>query len=246
MNQPHRKSAGRRTILHAALLGGVTAMTAPHLTNCSPANDQPDPGRQTSPSPAQSGTARGKVLLAYFSRPGENYYYGDRIDLKVGNTEAMARRIRGLIDCDPYRIEPTDAYPESYDATVKRNVREQDADARPAIKGTLPDLGGYDTVLLGSPIWNVRAPMIMTTFTEQLDFSGKTVVPFTTHAMSGLGTTARDYAASCPGATFAEALAVRGEKVDQADRDISAWLQRIGLEVPDTAGKPSAASGRPR
>jgi hypothetical protein len=35
-------------------------------------------------------------------------------------------------------------------------------------------------VLLGSPIWNVRAPVIMT-FTEQLDFSGKTVVPFTTH-----------------------------------------------------------------
>ena len=54
----------------------------------------------------------------------------------------------------------------------------------------LPD--GYDTVLLGSPIWNVRAPMIMTTFTEQLDFTGKTVVPFTTHAMSGLGTTVPD------------------------------------------------------
>ncbi|WP_329331549.1 hypothetical protein OG866_02160 [Streptomyces sp. NBC_00663] len=104
------------------------------------------------------------MLLAYFSRPGENYYYyGDRTTLKVGNTEVVARKIRDLIDCEVYRIEPADPYPESYDATVQRNNREQDADARPAIKGALPDLDGYGTVLLGSPIWSVRAPMIMTT-----------------------------------------------------------------------------------
>ncbi|MGY0062687.1 flavodoxin [Streptomyces sp. LZ34] len=232
MNQQDRTSPRRRAILRAALLTGIAAMTVPHLTSCSPANDQQaSDRRQTSPNPTSSGTARGRVLLAYFSRPGENYYYGDRTTLKIGNTEVTARKIRDLIICDVYRIEATDAYPESYDATVKRNVREQDADARPAIKGALPDLDRYDTGLLGSPIWNVRAPMIMTTFTEQLDFSGKTVVPFTTHAMSGLGTTARDYAASCSGATFAEGLAVRGEEVDQADGAIKAWLQRIGLTV---------------
>ncbi|MDR6974123.1 flavodoxin [Streptomyces sp. 3330] len=175
--------------------------------------------------------ARGKVLLAYFSRPGENHHYGDRTDLKVGNTEVMARKIRELIGCDLYRIEPTDPYPDSYDATVARNVREQEADARPAIMGTLPDVTCYDTVLLGSPIWNVRAPMIMTTFTEALDFTGRTVVPFTTHAMSGLGSTARDYAASCRGAAFAEGLAVQGEEVERADRAIGAWLRRVGLKV---------------
>ncbi|TXS49827.1 hypothetical protein EAO75_14135, partial [Streptomyces sp. uw30] len=89
----------------------------------------------------------------------------------------------------------------------------------------------YDTVLLGSPIWNVRAPMIMTTFTERLDFTGKTVVPFTTHAMSGLGTTERDYTASCTGATLAEGLAVKGEEVGEAEGDIAAWLQRVGFTV---------------
>ena len=68
-------------------------------------------------------------------------------------------------------------------------------------------------MLLGSPIWNVRAPMIMTTFAEQFDFAGKTVFPLVTYAVSGLGTTMRDYAASCPGATIGEGLAVRGEEV---------------------------------
>ncbi|MFF5933903.1 flavodoxin [Streptomyces sp. NPDC012508] len=170
-----------------------------------------------------------RVLLAYFSRRGENYYYGGRTDLKVGNTEVLARQIAGRVTWDTYRIQAADPYPHDYDATVRRNVREQDTDARPGIEGRLPSLDDYDTVLLAGPIWNVRAPMIMTTFTEALDFRDKTVHPITTHAMSGLGTTERDYAASCPGASIAEGLAVRGEEVEDADTEVEAWLRRTGL-----------------
>lgn len=159
MNQQNRTSFRRRTILRAALLTGVTAMPAPHLAGCSPANDQKGRARRSaSTCRTAGGPARGKVLLAYFSRPGENYYYGDRTTLKFGNTEVLAHKIRDLVDCEVHRIEPADPYPESYDETVERNVREQDADARPAIKGALPSLDDFDTALLGSPIWNVSAP----------------------------------------------------------------------------------------
>ncbi|MEU3793867.1 flavodoxin [Streptomyces fructofermentans] len=232
MNQQNRTPARRRTLLRAALMTGAAAMAAPQLSGCSSADDDRTPGRRgTSTAPSARGSVRGKVLLAYFSRPGENYFYGRRTILEVGNTEVMARKIRDLIDCDLYRIEPAVPYPEGYDATVERNVREQDTDARPGIAGALPGLDGYGTVLLGSPIWNVRAPMIMSTFTERLDFTGKTVVPFTTHAMSGLGSTVRDYATSCRGATLAEGLAVQGEEVEKADSAIGAWLDRLGLDV---------------
>jgi hypothetical protein len=84
-------------------------------------------------------------------------------------------------------------------------------------------------VLLASPVWNVRAPMIMTTFTEALDFRGKTVHPITTYAMSGLGTTERDYAASCRGATLGEGLAVQGEQAAGASAEVRTWLRRVGL-----------------
>ncbi|MEV5964734.1 flavodoxin [Kribbella sp. NPDC051952] len=171
----------------------------------------------------------GKMLVAYYSRPGENYDNGGRTWLTVGNTEVVATMIADLVPCDVYRIEAAEPYSDEYDDTVVRNVREQNADARPAIAGPLPGIGQYDVVLLGSPIWNVRAPMIMSTFTEQLDFTGTTVHPFTTYAMSGLGTTERDYARSCAGATFAEGLAVRGEEVQQAQPQVTDWLQRIGL-----------------
>jgi flavodoxin len=169
------------------------------------------------------------VLLAYFSRAGENYYYGGRRRLRVGNTLVVAGMISRLIGCDVHRIEATDPYPDAYDATVERNLREQDADARPGVANPLTSIERYDTVLLGGPIWNVRAPMIMSTFVEIHDFTGKSIYPFTTHAMSGLGTTERDYAAACPGATLGDGLAVRGEQATDAGPAVESWLRRIGL-----------------
>lgn len=137
--------------------------------------------------------------------------------------------INELIECDVHRIEAVDPCPDDYNATVARNVREQDAGARPAVVDSPSSIERYDVVLPASPIWNVRAPMTMSTFTEGYDFDGKTVHPVTTHAMSGLGTTERDYAASCPGAAIGEGLAVRGEEVREADAEVRSWLRRIGL-----------------
>jgi hypothetical protein len=137
--------------------------------------------------------------------------------------------IAELIECDVHRIAAADPYPASYDATVARNVREQNADARPAIADPLVSIEQYDTVLLGSPIWNVRPPMIMTTFTEGYDFTGKTVHPFVTYAVSGLGSTERDYTASCPGARIARGPAVQGEEVTQHRTDVETWLRDAGL-----------------
>ncbi|MEU7858364.1 flavodoxin [Nonomuraea sp. NPDC049141] len=224
----HSATLERRSFLRSAFLAGGVVMAGVPIIGCassSPRRSSPEPADR----PARSIPAAKSILLAYFSRAGENYYNGGRRNLKVGNTEVLAQMISSRIDCDVHRIEPADPYPEDYEETVARNVREQDTDARPAIAGPLPSIDRYDTVLLGSPVWNVRAPMIMSTVTEGLDLRGKTVVPFTTHAMSGLGTTARDYAASCPGATIAEGLAVRGEEVNDADAVVDAWLQRLRL-----------------
>lgn len=213
-------------------------MTGVQLAGCSTSAPSGDASNGVAsngdtPSPAERPTSAGpsgtRVLLAYFSRPGENYFNGGRTDLKTGNTEVLARMISEHIECDVHRIEAVDAYPDGYDATVARNVREQEADARPAIANPLSGIDRYDVVLLASPVWNVRAPMIMSTFAERYDFRGKAVHPVTTHVMSGLGTTERDYAALCPGANIGEGLAVRGEEVREADAEVRSWLRSIGL-----------------
>ncbi|MFF3331865.1 flavodoxin [Streptomyces sp. NPDC002888] len=146
----------RRALLRATVTTGLGAVTGAHLTSCSSPAGQESEGQISSPESSATTPGTGRVLLAYFSRPGENYYYGGRTTLRVGNTEVLAHKISSLIRCGVHRIEAADPYPREYDATVQRNVREQDDDVRPAVKGQLPSLEDYDTVLLGSPIVLVR------------------------------------------------------------------------------------------
>jgi flavodoxin len=195
------------------------------------------PARPSASDRADSGGTGSspRVLIAYFSRPGENYYFGDRIDLEVGNTEVLSRAIAARLDeagvaHTLHRIEPAEPYSQDYDETVARNVREQESDARPAIANPLDSISEYDVVLVGSPIWNVRPPRIMLTFTESHDFTGKTIHPFVTHAMSGLGNAEADYRSASPEATLGAGLAVRGETVRrQGPPAAEGWLADIGL-----------------
>ncbi|ASN38042.1 hypothetical protein CGQ24_02780 [Arthrobacter sp. 7749] len=213
------ENMNRRAVLGTALVGGGALLGA--LSGC--AADEPLPN--TRPKDETGAT----TLVVYFSRAGENYYNGGRRDLQVGNTEVLAMMIRDRIKTDVYRILEAEPYPESYDNTVKRNAEEQNTNARPAIAGPLPELGRYTTVLLGSPVWNVRAPMILSTFLDAVDLSGKTVLPFVSYAVSGMGSVEAEYRASLPTAEVRTGLAVRGELVAESAPAIEAWLRQSGL-----------------
>ena len=125
--------------------------------------------------PRLEGVAR--VLL---STRRELRLHGGRINLDVGNTEVLAGMISSAVAVDVYRIQAAEPYPNSYQETVERNKREQDTEARPAIAGALPTVELFDTVLFGSPIWNVRPPMIMRTFIDRVDLRGKPIYLFVT------------------------------------------------------------------
>ncbi|MET7335845.1 flavodoxin [Nonomuraea sp. NPDC005650] len=220
----------RRGFLRATAATVLAVAGGTGLTGCGAQPSQGTAGTNPTATPSPAGTGpRPRVLLAYFSRAGENYHYGGRKQLRVGNTEVLAGLISERIACDVHRIEAAEPYSDDYDDARARNVREQDADARPALAGPVPAIDGYDVVLLGSGIWNVRPPMIMRTLAESLDFTGKTVLPVVTYAVSGLGAAPEEYADACPGATIGDGLAVRGEEVRQASAAVQSWLRRAGL-----------------
>jgi flavodoxin len=221
----------RRSLLRAALAVGAAAAAGSGCGASQTEPSSPPTGRDTPMPDTTERAGDRRILIAYYSRAGENYYYGGRRTLEVGNTEVLAGMIRRLLACDVYRIEAADPYSDDYDATVERNVREQNDDARPSIANPRTSISDYDTVLVGSPIWNNRAPMIMSTFMESFDFSGKTLHPFVTYAVSGLGSTERDYAALAPHATIGEGLAVRGEEVQSAQSLAEEWLRQIRLRT---------------
>lgn len=208
----------RRSVIRSGLLGGAALATGLNACNSDRRSTR------TTTSTTFVPTAGSRTLLVYFSRAGENYHYGGRRNLTVGNTEVLANLIAERIDCDTYRIEAADPYPDAYEPTVERNVEEQRANARPAIANPLPDVDSYDMVLLGSPVWNVRSPMIMSTFTDGVDLTGKTVLPFVTYAVSGIGNVEDDHRDALPGTDVRTGLAVLGETVTDAGPEVDEWL----------------------
>lgn len=87
----------------------------------------------------------------------------------------------------------------------------------------------YDVVFVGYPMWWYTLPMIMYTFFNEYDFSGKTIVPFNTHEGSGDGGTYDEIKGFEPDATILDGLPIRGGKMKSDHTDtVSEWLSRIG------------------
>jgi flavodoxin len=119
-----------------------------------------------------------KCLIAYFSRKGQNYVSGRIADLKVGNTEVVAKMIRKRTGGDMFHIETVTAYPNDYTETTEVAKNELRTKARPKLTGQVENMGAYDVIFLGFPNWWGTPPMAVFTFLESYDFSGKTIVPF--------------------------------------------------------------------
>ena len=154
-----------------------------------------------------------KQLVAYFSA--------------TGMTKKAAERLAGAIGADLFEIKPAVPYTQAdlnwMDKHSRSSVEMNDPKSRPAIAGMPADLGAYDTVFVGFPIWWYVAPTIISTFLESGDFSGKKVVPFATSGGSGMGKPLAGLKAVCPEASWVEGKMVNG----LSDRALSDWAKGV-------------------
>ena len=171
-----------------------------------------------------------KTLVVYFSRTGEQYTVGT---IDKGNTEIVAEMIAEKTGSDLYEILPETDYPYTYSALTDVAKKEQNEKARPKIKGSLPDVSKYDTVFVGAPVWWGDWPMICYTFFENVDLSGKKLVPFSTHEGSGLSGFDRKLASAVPDATVLTGQAFRGNDCQNKQADVRAtvnkWIEGLNL-----------------
>lgn len=175
-------------------------------------------------------TTGSSSIVVYFSRTGEQYGVGV---IDKGNTAIAADMIIEQTGADSFEIVPTvDDYPMTYDALTDYAKEEQNTGARPQIASTIENFDSYDTVYLGYPIWWGDLPMICYTFLESYDFTGKTIVPFCTHAGSGNAGTQSKIQAAVPNAEVKEVLAIPGidaqNDPDSVKQAVSDWLS--GME----------------
>ena len=178
----------------------------------------------------ETTTPKTNILVVYFSRTGEQYNVGV---IDEGNTAIVAKAIAAETGADVFEILPaTDYYPYTYAELTDVAKKEQNENARPAIRDALPDLSQYDTVFIGAPVWWGDWPMIVYSFCEAADLSGKTLIPFCTHEGSGLSGCDRKLASACPDSTVLDGFAIRGSDC-QNDRSnveskVQSWLDELG------------------
>jgi len=147
----------------------------------------------------------------------------------LGNTQYVAYVIAENTGADLFRIEPKMPYTTNHTDLVAQAKEEQNTDARPELVANVENLDQYDTVFIGYPNWWGDMPMILYTFFDSNDFSGKTIIPFNTHGGSGFSSTVSTIAKLEPDAAVNEdGFTVSRDNVQEAAPDIVAWLTRLG------------------
>lgn len=162
-----------------------------------------------------SETTGSKSLVVYFSWSG--------------NTENVAKSIQRQTEADLYEIVPKVPYSDDYDTVVELAQEEQDENARPEIAGDINGLNDYDIVYIGFPIWWGDMPMILYSFFDDHDLSGKTIAPFCTSGGSGLSNTVKTIKELEPDAVVTDGLHIGNGDASEADDIVADWLNINGI-----------------
>lgn len=165
------------------------------------------------------------ILVAYYSRAGENYFGGQYRNIDIGNTEKAANMIAALTNGDLLKIEQKIPYSENYQSCIAQAKHDLQNKARPELINLPDNLDKYDVIYLGYPNYWGTMPMAVYTFLEHYDFANKTIYPFCTHEGSGLSNTERDIQKAIPDSVVKNGLALHGSKIDSAEPAVKKWIK---------------------
>ena len=139
------------------------------------------------------------TLTAYFSASG--------------TTAEKAKAFSAANGTDIYEIKPETPYTAAdikWTNPLARCNKEWIKKVRPALSDKDAKIENYDTIYIFFPIWYFTAPLIIRSFLEAYDFSGKKIVIFATSGGSEFGKTVQQLKESAPNADITEGKVLNG------------------------------------
>ena len=202
-------------VLSLAACGGETAPEETEEETAQPTTESEKSAAEAEATEDAAPEEDGGTLIAYFSWSG--------------NTEQVAQLIQEATGGDLFEITPAVPYTDDYDELLDIARQEQSDSARPELAAQVENWGRYDTVFVGYPNWWSDAPMVVYTFLESYDWTGKTLIPFNTSASGGFGRSLDNLPESAAGATILEGLSFTERTLGDAQSEVPAWLDGLGL-----------------
>lgn len=243
----YKKQKGRKTM--KKIISFFMALTmvlslAACSTNESPGGSTPEESSsQTNESTPAPSNTNGKNLVAYFSMPDNVDDSTVVIDGEtLGSTQYMAYVIQETVGADIFRIEPETPYPTDHDELVDLAKEEQNDNARPKIKDTIKNFDTYENIFVGYPNWWGDMPMILYSFFDEYDFSGKTIIPFNTHGGSGFSGTVSTIKELEPNAEVLDGKSISRNDIQDAEQEIVDWVNSLGLTESEEQSDSSAVA----
>lgn len=107
------------------------------------------------------------------------------------NTKRAANTVAEITGADIEMLRLEEPYSDDYTEAAKRAKQEKDQQIIPELRPLNHQLNDYETIYLGFPTWWYQPPMVIHTFFAEYQFSGQTIVPFTTSASSSITASAK-------------------------------------------------------
>jgi len=187
----------------------IIAVFAGLLLSCT-SNAQKRVSQNNSNNMENKGT---KTLVVFFSHAGENYNVGN---IKVGNTKRVADAISELTGADQFEIVANKSYDMAYKPLIELATKEAKNNEFPTYKEKIDNIAKYDTIYVGGPVWWGTYPRVMFSFFRDYDLNGKTLIPFTTHEGSGLGSADNDLRKAYPKANLLSGFSIYGHECQKS------------------------------
>lgn len=156
-----------------------------------------------------------KILIAYFSH--------------WGHSKEFAKLIQKITGGDLFEITTDHYYPIEHDPCSQQAHQEQLTDYRPHLTGHVKNINQYDVVFIGHPIWWYREPMIIRSFWEEYDFSGKTIVPFCTSGDVDIKNTEEDAKKFLPASKIAPGLRLSSYSISSNEAQVKQWISSLHI-----------------
>lgn len=153
-----------------------------------------------------------KILIAYFSYSG--------------NTENAAEIIREKTGADLFEITMENPYSGNIYEVSQYDLMHE---IHPALSSHVENMGQYDVILLGYPTWWATMPMPVYSFLEEYDFSGKTIVSFSSHGGTMFGDSVSDLSKMVPDAYVGIGFEFNYSGGSGLSDEISQWLAASGI-----------------
>lgn len=153
-----------------------------------------------------------KILIAYFSYSG--------------NTENAAMIIRDKTGADLFEITMEQPYNGNiYDVSQYDLMHE----IHPTLATHVENMEQYDVILLGYPTWWATMPMPVYSFLEEYDFSGKTILSFSSHGGTMFGDSVSDLSKMTQDAYVGIGFEFHYSGGSGLSDEISQWLAASGI-----------------